>query len=259
MTFTDTTPTQTPTPTPIQNASAGLGLRIAGVLALALAGLVLLGAGSLLAVHNGGRDRDGYYHGPAVAVASSGYAVSSGGLDIGALSGTEAFVVRRLLDRVHVSARTTTGKPIFVGLARRGDLDAYLSGASRTVVSDVRDDHTAVARELPGGALRGAPGTQGFWLAKASGSRELTIDWNVKEGHWALAVLNADGSPRTAADVRVAVKSDVLLWLSLPLFGLGLAAAFAGMAMLVASRRSSRQAPGSGSAPDDPSRSDQEA
>jgi hypothetical protein len=43
------------------------------------------------------------------------------------------------------------------------------------------------------------------------------------------------------------------------LLGLGLATAVAGTAMIVASRRSRSQAPGSGSAPDDPSRSDQEA
>ena len=50
MTFTDTTPT------PIQHRSDGRGLRIGGVIALALAGLVLLGAAGLLAVHYGQRD-----------------------------------------------------------------------------------------------------------------------------------------------------------------------------------------------------------
>jgi hypothetical protein len=253
MTFTDTSPTL------IQNPSGRHGLRIAGVIALALAGFVLVGGGGLLAVHYSERDGRGYYHAPAVTVSSSGYAVSSAGLDLGAMNGAEMFVARRIVGRVSVSASTTTGKPIFLGLARRAELDAYLSGASRTVVSDVRDDRTPIARDLAGGPLPDAPGRQGFWFAKASGSGELTIDWKAKEGHWALAVLNADGSARTAANVRVAVHSDALLWLGLALLGLSLAVAGGGAAMLVASRRSGSVRDGSGSAPDDPSRSDEEA
>ena len=75
-----------------------------------------------------------------------------------------------------MSASTTTGKPIFLGLARRSDLDAYLSGTARTVVSDVRDDHTAVAHDLPGGALRAHRRAE-LLARQASGSGELSIDW----------------------------------------------------------------------------------
>lgn len=253
MTFTDTTPT------PIQHRSDGRGLRVGGVIALALAGLVLLGAAGLLAVHCGQRDSDGYYRSAAVGVSSNGYAVSSAGLDIGSLNSAETFVTHRLVKRVRISASTTSGKPIFLGLARRSELDAYLSGSARTLVSDVRDDHTPIAHDLGGGALSAAPASQSFWLVKASGRGELTIDWNVRSGRWALAVLNADGSPRTAADVRIAVKTDALLWLGLALLGLGLVTGVGGAALIAASRRSRSQGDGSGSAPDDLSVANEEA
>ena len=115
MTFTTTSPT----PTPIQNRSDARGLRIGGMIAIALASLALVGAAGLLAVHYGQRDDAGYYRSAAVGVSSNGYAISSAGLDIGSLSGAETFVANRLFERVRMSASTTTGKPIFIGLARQ--------------------------------------------------------------------------------------------------------------------------------------------
>ena len=251
MSFTNTTSTLTPTP--IQKRSDGRGLRIGGVIAIALAALALVGAAGLLAVHYGQRDDAGYYRSAAVAVSSNGYAISSAGLDIGSLNGAETFVANGLLERVRMSASTTTGKPIFIGLARRSDLEAYLSGSARTVVSDVRNDHTAITHDLAGGALGGAPAKQSFWRAQASGRGEVSIDWKIGSGRWALAVLNADGSPRTAADVRLAVTTDALLWLGLGLAGVGVLIGAGGAGMLVASRRTRSLPDGSGSAPDDPS------
>ena len=151
MTFTNTT--STPTPAPIQKRSDSRGLRIGGVIAIALAGLALVGAAGLLSVHYGQRDEAGYYRSAAVAVSSNGYAISSAGLDIGSLNGAETFVANGLFERVRMSASTTTGKPIFIGLARQNDLEAYLSGSARTVVSDVRDDHTAITHDLAGALL----------------------------------------------------------------------------------------------------------
>ena len=88
---------------------------------------------------------------------------------------------------------------------------------------------------------------------------KLSIDWKIGSGRWALAVLNADGSPRTAADVRLAVTTDALLWLGLGLLGLSVLIGGGGAGMLVASRRTPSLRDGSGSAPDDSSLSDREA
>ena len=254
MTFTDTTHT------PIQNPTDGRrALRIGGVIAVALAGLALVGAAGLLAIHYGERDDDGYYRSGAVAVSSNGHAISSAGLDIGTLNGTETFVIDRLLDQLRFSAITRPVSRSSSASPDAGELDAYLAGSEHTLVSDVRDDNTAVAHELVGGALPSAPARQRFWLASATGTGHLTVDWKVKEGQWALAVLNADGSARTAADVRVAVKTDALLWLGLALLGLGLVTGGGGAALIVASRRSRSQGDGSGSAPDDLSVANEEA
>ena len=257
MTFTNPTPTVTPTP--VRHPGQGRGLRVGGVISIALAGLALVGAAGLLTVHYGQRDDTGYYRSAAVAVSSNGYAISSAGLDIGSLNGAETFLANGLLERVRMSASTTTGKPIFIGLARQSDLDGYLSGTARTVVNDVRAHHTAVTHDLAGGALRGAPAAQSFWRVQASGRGEVSIDWKLGTGRWVLAILNADGSPRTAADVRLAVTTDALLWLGLGLLALGVLIGGGGAGMLVASRRTRSLRDGSGSVPDDPSVSDREA
>ena len=94
MTFTNTHTHTHPDP------SAAVGLRIAGMIAFALAALPSSAPAACWMSTTVSETTRGYYHARAVGITSSGYAVSSAGLDIGSLNSTETFVAGRLLDRV---------------------------------------------------------------------------------------------------------------------------------------------------------------
>ncbi|HEX6391470.1 MAG TPA: hypothetical protein VFZ89_18545 [Solirubrobacteraceae bacterium] len=209
------------------------GLALPRTILGAIAALCLLAGGALLAIDAGKRDDDGYFSASLVSVSSTGYAVTSDKLDLG-----DDDAVEDVLDRVRVRASSDTGTPLFVGVARQRDLRAYLAGVARTRVSDVRDDHTPVTHDVSGGPLRTSPRTQPFWQATASGAGAQTVEWKPRSGDWAVAVLNADGSPHVDADVRVAVKTNVLRWIGFGLLG-GFVLAGGGVVALFAGRRKS--------------------
>src|SRR5512132_4157689 len=58
------------------------------------------------------------------------------------------------------------GRPLFVGIGRSADVDRYLAGVNRTVVSDFFGDKVAA---VGGGTPRSAPSTHHFWVASSTG------------------------------------------------------------------------------------------
>jgi hypothetical protein len=189
-------------------------LRIAAVAAAVVAGVVALSGGAMLAIDRNERNADGYYTADPIAATSSGYAVASDPLAFGDLEGgPEHFVVDNVLGKVRVTATSTNGKALFVGVAPRKALDAYLANVATTRVTDVRDNGRFRSHDVPGGAPASAASAQSFWAASSTGTGTLDVDWKVRSGDWAVTVLNADGSPHVGADVEVAADTDILQWL----------------------------------------------
>ncbi len=219
-----------------QTASAaprgGSGQTVGGAILAGIGALLLIGAIALVVIHLTQRS-DGYYTSSTVQVASSGYAVTSEGLKMGSLPS----FANDILGRVRVSARSTNGRTLFVGIAPQQDLNGYLGNVARSQVTEISDG-TASYKTLTGGAPAGPPGRQNFWRASSSGSGQVTTAWDVKEGNWAIVVMNASGAPNVGAAVVVGAKTNILLWVGLGLLVLGLICGGAGVAMLV-SRRSS--------------------
>jgi hypothetical protein len=176
-----------------QNLSGGrLAAIIAGGAIASLATLVLL-AGTGFQWLDNQRDADGYYTTSSESFGTGTYALKSENLDIddGPFN---------LKTRLKVDAQD--GAPVFVGIARTADVDRYLSGTAHTTVKDfdVRPfdvDYSTV----PGTSKPAAPATQTFWAAKAQGTGQQSLTWDVDEGDWSVVVMNADGSPGVHADI----------------------------------------------------------
>ena len=104
--------------------------------------------------------------------------------------------------------RRRGGKPVFAGIARTRDVDAYLRGTAH----DDADRHRRrpVRADVPartGGDRRPrAPADQGFWVATAGTARK-PLDWKVKDGTWSVVVMNADGS--AGVDARVSAGASL--------------------------------------------------
>jgi hypothetical protein len=121
-------------------------------------------------------------------------------------------------------------KPLFVGIGRSSDVDRYLAGVNRTVISDF---FGSKVKAVAGGATHSLPGTQRFWVATASGAGARTLLWNPKKGSWTVVVMNADARPGIAVRADLGARMPAVLWIAIGLLGAG-AAFLVGGGLLIA-------------------------
>jgi hypothetical protein len=84
------------------------------------------------------------------------------------------------------------GQQLFLGIAPASAVDRYLSGVSHDVATDVSVTpfHLTLARN-GGTSTPSPPGSQSFWVAKASGTHP-TLTWIVTSGSYRVVVMNTD-------------------------------------------------------------------
>jgi hypothetical protein len=185
---------------------------------VALVGLALvIGGIAAIVVDRTQRDDDGYVTSPTEDFSARGYALVSERIDL-AIDGPD-WAVRDVLGRVRIGSESD--RPLFVGIGRDEDVDAYLSGVRRSVVTDFGHGHDRDDL-VRGGAPPTLPAAQPFWVASSRGAGSRTLTWEVDEGSWNVVVMNADGSRGVAADLNVGARLEDLGWIGLGLLVGGL-------------------------------------
>ena len=210
----------------------------------ALAATVLLGAAALVLWGDSKKNDDGYITSATHGFASGGYAVASDDLDIdedgpGDLLGADIYGHMRLKVDSHGD------RPVFVGIARTGDVERYLGQTPHSVLTDVTLDPFSADYRAHGGDRRPAlPESQGFWAASAHGPGTQTLTWKVQRGGWSIVVMNADGSRGVDAGVSVGADVPILGPVGWGLAGGGLLLALIAAGLVVVGVRApSRPAP----------------
>ena len=236
------------------NASEG---RSAGQIVLIVVGslaglvaLVLLAAGGLLIwTHETKRDADGYYSTGAEALATPTYAFVSKGLDVG--SDVPNWLIRRgRLGTIRLSATGSSGHPVFVGIGRATRVESYLHSVAHDEVTDFEVDPFSVTyTRRVASAVPTAPSGQAFWAVKASGVGRHTLTWPVRQGRWAVVVMNADATKGVRADVSVGARLPLLFWLAIGLLGAGVVLGVAAGAAVFFGSRAWQPAHAAGSLP----------
>ena len=178
-------------------------------LALALTGTVALAANVL-------RDGDGYFTSPTETFTSGGYAIAMKSVDI---SDVPQWALGDAgLDSVRVEARSD--RPLFIGIARAGDLDRYLRGTEHDDVSQLTYHPFQVDYDhADGDAPPRAPVDESFWVKSTSGAGSLALDWKPRPGNWRAVLMNADGSRSVTAEVQFGARTTLLRWLGVALLG----------------------------------------
>jgi hypothetical protein len=197
---------------------------LGSVAAIVALGLLAGGCGAV-AVDQTQRDDDGFLMSPTEDFASAGYAITSERADI------EVGGAERALDVFlgTVRIRSESDRPVFVGIGSAQDVDRYLAGVERSVVTSLerRPRYVQLAGEAPGSP----PGSESFWVASTSGAGEQTLEWEPESGDWRVVVMNADASRGVAAELSLGAELDPLLWIGIGLLLAGLF--FAGGAALL--------------------------
>jgi len=130
---------------------------------------------------------------------------------------------------------------VFVGIARKATVDAYLARVSHTEATDLNLDPFEVTYvNHAGKADPGRPADQPFWEASASGTGPLT--WKLRPGKWSVVVMNTDGSRDVSASIAVGVKVPALLWTGIGFVAFG-GALLAGAALMFLARGKSSARP----------------
>ena len=110
--------------------------------------------------------------------------------------------------RVRLTATPAgAGQRLFLGIGPQSAVDRYLRGVSYDVATDVSVDpfHLTLARH-PGTATPPPPGSQSFWVARASGTHP-TLTWTVTNGSYRVVAMNTG----SAAPVAFAGALDLTI------------------------------------------------
>ena len=213
---------------PIRQPSGG---RIAAASAVALIALGLVAAGVAGLWTRAAHSDHGYIASGAHPYTTNGRAIVSDTMNVND-------VPRWLVAKVWVDASATAGRPLFVGVGRGKDVDRYLAGVSRSTVDDVNFDPFDVSYiATPGNAVPARPASQTFWAASSEGSHP-SVAWKLRDGDWRVVVMNADGSPRVAADTKLggSIRGDLAV--AIGALALGVALAALAVALIVRRRPS---------------------
>jgi hypothetical protein len=218
-------------------------LIIGGAIVALLATTVLTLAGFVIWVDLAKRDGSGYLATRAHRYATPTRALATDEVKIG----TE--IPKRLIGKIRLEASSAT--PVFVGIARKAAVDAYLAGASYATVNDLDlDPFTARYVTHSGTTKPGRPALQTFWAASTTGARTIGLTWKPRSGSWSIVVMNADASPGVSADVSAGAKVAWLLWIGIGIAVVGiLLLAAAGLMLVRGVGRSRAPAPGGAPTP----------
>jgi Domain of unknown function (DUF4389) len=133
--------------------------------------------------------------------------------------------------------------PVFVGIARSRDVNAYLQGVAHDQIRGVTfDPFSFDADRSTGGRSPVAPARQSFWAATAQGTGTQTLRWDVRSGTWSVVAMNADGSPGVVVDASIGAKVRYVLAAGIGLLVIGLAALAGGLALSIRGLRVGDQA-----------------
>ena len=201
----------------------------AGRIAMIVAGglLTLIAAGALasgaygLWLHTTQRS-DGYVMTSSERFATGGYALATRTVHIS--SDVPSFLYGRdWLGSVRIRGKSSKlDRPLFIGIARKADVDRYLAGVAHSDVVDVNANLFGTSyrpsyRAQPGGKPATPPDRASIWVARVAGRGNQALTWNVKQGRWAVVVMRPDGSRGVSAELAAGAKLPALLWASIGL------------------------------------------
>jgi hypothetical protein len=220
-------------PSPEPRGGAGrVVLIVVGVIAALLSLPLLAGGTALVVVDQVQRDDDGFLMSPSEDFSTATYAIVSDSAEVD-FGGSER-AARAILGDVRI--RSESDRNVFVGIARDTDVEEYLNGVERSVVTDIGEDPEY--RHRPGDAPTSPPGDQDFWVASSSGSGEQTLEWKPEDGSWSAVVMNSDGSRGVASKLSIGAELDAALWVGIVVLVVGaLLAALAAIAITAGARR----------------------
>jgi hypothetical protein len=213
----------------------GTGLTVGAWFAAVLGALVLAAGGTAIWADTWKRDDNGYFSSHAHRYQTHTRAIATESITVG------SYVPTWLAGKVRLDV--AGDKPLFVGIAPKRTVDAYLARIEHTEATRLDLDPFKVTYVDHAGKVDpGRPAGEPFWAARVAG-RSGPLLWRLRSGKWSIVVMNADGSRDVAATMGVGVKVPAALWVGIGLSLLG-AALLAAAGLIFAARWRADHQPG---------------
>jgi hypothetical protein len=151
---------------------------------------------------------------------STGVALTLPQLDVPPLPGSTAVVVDVAIEPSEM--------PVFVGIGRSDDVDAYLRGAPIDVIQQIDWPGAARTEAVPGNATPPPPADEPFW-AIARTATDPTVHWIAEPGDWTLVIMRADAQPSVDVTLSGAVTIAALGPLGIGVLAIALGVLAAGV------------------------------
>ncbi len=213
---------------------------IVGSLILVVGIGLLFGGGALVGVDRGFTDAEGFLTVPSSDLERDTYAVAAKAV----FEGEWIWWYRH---PTTVRIRMTGEQPVFLGIAPRADLEAYLSDVSYSEIEDIDfDDYhkdrvwTTEYADHIGPNAPASPTDQTFWHASVQGEGTQTLIWTIEPGDWMLVVMNADGSRGIEMSGTVGAETPWLLAVGIGVLAAGVLLTAIGLVLVLFVARRSR-------------------
>lgn len=213
----------------------GIVVALTGVLSVTAGGFVL-------GVYRAHGAASGFFSTPSRTVGSNGFAVTVPDINEQLAAGWQRWVLSRAEATVRVSGVSRLPAPLFVGIAPTAVVSEYLSGVARDRITGIDLAAGSIDHDhVDGKRVPAPPQEQRFWEAKTSGSGSQTLEWSMREGDWAIVIMNGDGSAPVAADLRLGARLGIIYPLTAGVTALGVVLLGLGAVLILrGSRRRAR-------------------
>lgn len=202
---------------------------------LGFVSLILLGSGGTALWADLTKRDGGYLTTDLREFSTSGSALVTVSTELGT-AGTGWLYPPALLDEVRI--RVTPPDPgtgSFVGIGHSADVDRYLAGVHRTMISDF---WAGKVQDIEGGHSVASPGSQDFWVASSSGPGHQTLLWEPADGSWTVVVMNADGRPGVGpVATDLGATAPAVVWIALGVLLAGVVFLTGGVLLIVGAFR----------------------
>jgi len=211
------------------NSKGRTALTVGGAIVGVLGALVVAAGAAVL--WETGKSDGGYITSGTHQFQAASHAIVTDGFKV------DSDVPRWLVARTRITATSSDGKPVFIGVARKSEVDAYLANVSRSEIRNLDYSPFSVTYATRGGTASPAkPASSSIWAASVSGTGKQQLTWRLRSGDWRVVLMNADGSSGVSADVKVGGTVNHALAIALGITGGGLLILLFGVAVVYAGR-----------------------
>jgi hypothetical protein len=216
----------------------GVLLALAGVVSVACGGFVF----GLQHFHSA---PSGFFMTPSQTVGSNGFALTAPDINGQLAARWERWVLSKAGATIRVIGSSKLPAPVFMGVAPTAQVSTYLSGVARDRITSIDLAAGSVHYDhVDGKTLPAPPEEQDFWVAKVAGSGSQTLEWALREGDWAVVIMNGDASAPVAADVKLGARFGTIYPLVVGLTAAGVVLLAIGATLMALGSRPRRLAPG---------------